>query len=158
MLYASLPLRISSTVRARRRSSDASSKSESASIVWTTLSSLSLRPHGELARTWMYIGLGAPWRRSPRPSPLLPTAPPAPLTPGVVWAAAETLTPSARFSRYIYVSTRDTGVQTPAGDSIAIFEDVGQGTLGEKLQLMTQEFTGLGQLKGMQFGEWLNAG
>ncbi|KAJ7318965.1 hypothetical protein DFH08DRAFT_1035388 [Mycena albidolilacea] len=58
-------------------------------------------------------------------------------------AAAETLTPSVRFSRYIYVSTRDTGVQTPAGDSIAIFENVGQGTPEEKLQLVTRVFAGL---------------
>jgi hypothetical protein len=35
------------------------------------------------------------------PSSLLPRAPPPPLTLGVVWAAAETLTPSVRFSRYI---------------------------------------------------------
>ncbi|KAJ7756106.1 hypothetical protein B0H14DRAFT_3896358 [Mycena olivaceomarginata] len=81
--------------------------------------------------------------------------------PGVVWTAAEILTPSARFSRYIYVSTRDTGVQMSAGDSIAIFENVGQGTPGEKLQLVTQMFTGLDQLRGMQFGgedQCLNAG
>ncbi|KAJ7883541.1 hypothetical protein B0H14DRAFT_3857363 [Mycena olivaceomarginata] len=162
-----------------RRSSDAASESESASVIWVPL------PHGELARTWMYIGLGATWQRSPHsrtatgstnkrkhylvrpsepqrqwtkahqdqhPSPLLLTAPPPPLTPGGVWAAAEILTPSARFSRYIYVSTRDTGVQTPAGDSIAIFDHVGQGTPGEKLQLVTQVFTGLDQLRGMQFG------
>jgi hypothetical protein len=52
-----------STVRARP---DFALESESASIAWTPLSSLSLRPHGELSRTWMYIGLGAPWQRSPR--------------------------------------------------------------------------------------------
>jgi hypothetical protein len=92
---------------------------------------------------------------------LLLTAPPPPLTPGVVWAAAEILTPSARFSRYIYVSTRDTGVQTPAGDSITIFENVGQGMPEEKLQLVTRVFAGLDYIRGMQFGgegECLNAG
>ncbi|KAJ6551301.1 hypothetical protein B0H19DRAFT_1073032 [Mycena capillaripes] len=37
--------------------------------------------------------------------------------------------PSARFSGlYIYVSNRNTGVQTPTEDSIAIFENVDQGT------------------------------
>jgi hypothetical protein len=55
------------------------------------------------------------------------------------------------------------GHTDPAGDSIAIFKNVGQGTPGEKLQLMTstQVFTGLDQLRGMQFGgedECLNAG
>ncbi|KAJ7878759.1 Lactonase, 7-bladed beta-propeller-domain-containing protein [Mycena olivaceomarginata] len=81
---------------------------------------------------------------------IIPANPPA----SAVWAAAEILIPppSARFGQYIYVSNRNTGVQTPTGDSIAIFENVGQGTPGEKLQLVTQVFTGLDQIRGMQFG------
>ncbi|KAJ7883517.1 hypothetical protein B0H14DRAFT_3857350 [Mycena olivaceomarginata] len=57
--------------------------------------------------------------------------------PGAVWAAAEILTPSACFSRYNYVLTRNT-----------------DGTPEEKLQL--------DQIRGMQFGgeddEYLIAG
>jgi len=70
---------------------------------------------------------------------------------------------SAAFpSQYIYVSNRNTGVQAPAGDSIAIFENVDQGTPRERLQLVKQVFTGLDQIRGMQFGgesdEFLIAG
>ncbi|KAF7369139.1 putative isomerase YbhE [Mycena venus] len=92
---------------------------------------------------------------------IIPANPPA----GAVWAAAEILIPppSARFpSQYIYVSNRNTGVQTPTGDSIAIFENVDQGTPKERLQLVTQVFTGLDQIRGMEFGgeddEYLIAG
>ncbi|KAJ6598372.1 Lactonase, 7-bladed beta-propeller-domain-containing protein [Mycena vulgaris] len=92
---------------------------------------------------------------------IIPANPPA----GAVWAAAEILIPppSARFSKqYIYVSNRNTGVQAPAGDSIAIFENVAQGTPKERLQLVTQVFTGLDQIRGMEFGgeadEYLIAG
>ncbi|KAJ7678065.1 Lactonase, 7-bladed beta-propeller-domain-containing protein [Mycena polygramma] len=90
---------------------------------------------------------------------------PANAPANAVWAAGEILIPaqSAQFpSQYIYVSNRNTGVQTPTGDSIAIFENVDQGTATEHLQLVTQVFTGLDQIRGMQFGgdndEYLIAG
>ncbi|KAJ7282251.1 Lactonase, 7-bladed beta-propeller-domain-containing protein [Mycena rebaudengoi] len=92
---------------------------------------------------------------------IIPGNPP----PGAVWAAAEILIPppSARFpTQYVYVSNRNTGVQTPTGDPIAIFENVEQGTPRERLQLVTQVFTGLHQIRGMEFGaaddEYLIAG
>jgi len=92
---------------------------------------------------------------------IIPANPPA----SAVWAAAEILIPppSDQFpSQYIYVSNRNTGVQTPTGDSIAIFENLDQGTPRERLQLVTQVFTGLDQIRGMQFGgeddEYLIAG
>ncbi|KAF8217825.1 Lactonase, 7-bladed beta-propeller-domain-containing protein [Mycena galopus ATCC 62051] len=92
---------------------------------------------------------------------IIPANPP----PGAVWAAGEILIPppSARFpTQYIYVSNRNTGVQTPTGDSIAIFENVDQGTPRERLQLVTQVFTGLDQIRGMELGaaddEYLIAG
>ncbi|KAJ7040655.1 Lactonase, 7-bladed beta-propeller-domain-containing protein [Mycena alexandri] len=94
---------------------------------------------------------------------IIPTNPPPPA--GAVWAAAEILIPppSARFPKqYIYVSNRNTGVQAPSGDSIAIFENVDQGTRRERLQLVAQVFTGLDQIRGMEFGgegdEYLIAG
>jgi hypothetical protein len=66
---------------------------------------------------------------------VIPANPP----PRAVWAATEILIPppSARFSRYIYISNRNAGVQTPTGDSIAVFENLMQGTPQEKLQLVT---------------------
>ncbi|KAJ7725742.1 Lactonase, 7-bladed beta-propeller-domain-containing protein [Mycena olivaceomarginata] len=92
---------------------------------------------------------------------IIPANPP----PGAVWAAAEILIPppSARFpTQYIYVSNRNTGVQTLTGDSIAIFKNMEQGTPRERLQLVTQVFTGLDQIRGMEFGaaddEYLIAG
>ncbi|KAJ7489308.1 Lactonase, 7-bladed beta-propeller-domain-containing protein [Mycena latifolia] len=92
---------------------------------------------------------------------IIPANPPA----GAVWAAAEILIPppSECFPKqYIYVSNRNTGVQSPVGDSIAIFENLDQGTPKERLQLVTQVFTGLDQIRGMEFGgeadEYLIAG
>ncbi|KAJ7100693.1 Lactonase, 7-bladed beta-propeller-domain-containing protein [Mycena belliarum] len=92
---------------------------------------------------------------------IIPSNPPA----SAQWAAAEILIPppSPRFSKqYIYVSNRNTGVQTPTGDSIAIFENLDQGTPKERLHLVTQVFTGLDQIRGMEFGgeddEYLIAG
>ncbi|KAJ7220583.1 Lactonase, 7-bladed beta-propeller-domain-containing protein [Mycena pura] len=76
--------------------------------------------------------------------------------PTAVWAAAEILIPppSKRFGEYIYVSNRNTG--------IAIFENLDQGTPRERLQLVRQVFTGLDQIRGMEFGgednEYLIAG
>ena len=47
---------------------------------------------------------------------------------------------------FIYVSNRNTGVQDPRGDSIAIFR------IQPKLQLVGHVFTGLDQIRGMEFG------
>ncbi|KAJ7197006.1 Lactonase, 7-bladed beta-propeller-domain-containing protein [Mycena pura] len=91
---------------------------------------------------------------------IIPANPP----PTAVWAAAEILIPplSKRFGEYIYVSNRNTGVQTPTGDSVAIFENLEQGTPRERLHLVRQVFTGLDQIRGMEFGgeddEYLIAG
>ena len=89
---------------------------------------------------------------------IIPANPP----PTAVWAAAEILIPPKRFGKYIYVSNHNTGVQTPTGDSIAIFENLDQGTPRERLQLVRQAFTGLVQIRGMEFGgednEYLIAG
>ena len=54
---------------------------------------------------------------------------------------------------YIYVSNRNKGIQDARGDSIAIFEHVNVGTPEEELLLVKQVFTGLGQIRGMQFGK-----
>ncbi|KAF7324747.1 putative isomerase YbhE [Mycena kentingensis (nom. inval.)] len=91
---------------------------------------------------------------------IIPSNPPT----TAVWAAGEILIPppTARFPReYIYVSNRNTGTQTPEGDSIAIFENVDKGTARERLQLVKQVFTGLDQIRGMEFspdGAFLVAG
>lgn len=61
--------------------------------------------------------------------------------------------PTRRFPvPYIYVSNRNTGVQDPRGDSIAIFEHVNLGTKSEGLKLVNQVFTGIDQIRGMEFG------
>ncbi|KAH9475871.1 hypothetical protein JR316_0011431 [Psilocybe cubensis] len=76
-------------------------------------------------------------------------------SPGALWAGAEILIPppTAAFpTPYIYVSNRNTGTQTPTGDSIAIFEHVNQGQPNEGLVLVNQVFTGLDQIRGMEFG------
>jgi len=76
--------------------------------------------------------------------------------PGAIWAAAEILipNPTQRFpTPYIYVSNRNTGTELdPRGDSVAIFELLNKGTKNEKLQLVKQIFTGLEQIRGMEFG------
>ncbi|KAL9709508.1 hypothetical protein Ac2012v2_007245 [Leucoagaricus gongylophorus] len=76
--------------------------------------------------------------------------------PGAVWAAAEILIPkpTKRFpTPYIYVSNRNTGTELdPRGDSVAIFELLDKGTKNERLQLVKQIFTGLEQIRGMEFG------
>ncbi|TFK34616.1 Lactonase, 7-bladed beta-propeller-domain-containing protein [Crucibulum laeve] len=82
---------------------------------------------------------------------ILPPNPPA----GAMFAAGEILipAPTTKFpTPYIYVSNRNTGVQDPRGDSIAIFEHVNQGTSSEGLKLVNQVFTGLDQVRGMEFG------
>ncbi|KAJ3568490.1 hypothetical protein NP233_g5669 [Leucocoprinus birnbaumii] len=76
--------------------------------------------------------------------------------PGAVFAAAEILIPkpTKRFPKpYIYVSNRNTGTELdPRGDSVAIFELLDKGTKNERLNLIQQVFTGLNQIRGMEFG------
>lgn len=74
---------------------------------------------------------------------------------GAVFAAAEILIPSPTYEfpiPYIYVSNRNTGVLDSRGDTIAIFEHVNKGQANEGLQLVQQVYTGLDQIRGMQFG------
>jgi len=89
---------------------------------------------------------------------IIPANPPA----GSVWQAAEILipVPTSKFKTpYIYVSNRNTGtVLDPRGDSIAIFEHVNEGKSNEGLKLVTQVFTGLDQIRGMEFGLQSNGG
>ncbi|KAF8960657.1 Lactonase, 7-bladed beta-propeller-domain-containing protein [Flammula alnicola] len=73
---------------------------------------------------------------------IIPPNPPA----GALWAGAEVLipAPTAKFPvPYIYVSN-------PTGDSIAIFEHA--------LVLVKQVFTGLDQIRGMEFGNEAQGG
>lgn len=89
---------------------------------------------------------------------IIPPNPPA----GAAFAAAEILIPppTAKFPvPYIYVSNRNTGVQDPRGDSIAIFEHINATrTTKEGLQLVTQVYTGLDQIRGMEIGNNENGG
>lgn len=92
---------------------------------------------------------------------ITPPNPPA----GAKFAAAEILIPptSPRFPvPYIYVSNRNTGNLDPRGDTIAIFEHVNKDRRDERLQLIQQVYTGLDQIRGMEFGpdpyEFLAAG
>lgn len=75
---------------------------------------------------------------------------------GSKFAAAEILipNPTKQFPQpYIYVSNRNIGTELdPRGDSIAIFELVNKGKDNESLQLVNQVFTGLDQIRGMEFG------
>ncbi|KAF9044470.1 putative isomerase YbhE [Panaeolus papilionaceus] len=74
---------------------------------------------------------------------------------GAKWAAAEVLIPppTRRFPiPYIYVSNRNVANNSPQGDSIAIFEHVNKGKRNEGLKLVKQVFTGLNQIRGMEFG------
>lgn len=78
---------------------------------------------------------------------IIPPNPPA----GSSFAAAEILIPepTAEYpTPYIYTSNRNTGVQDPRGDTIAIFENV-----NNKLVLRNQVYTGLDQIRGMMSGE-----
>ncbi|KAF8954803.1 Lactonase, 7-bladed beta-propeller-domain-containing protein [Flammula alnicola] len=88
---------------------------------------------------------------------IIPPNPPA----GALWAGAEVLipAPTAKFPvPYIYVSNRNKGSQTARGDSIAIFEHVNQGKPNEGLVLVKQVFTGLDQVRGMEFGNEAHGG
>ncbi|KAI0682204.1 putative isomerase YbhE [Earliella scabrosa] len=74
---------------------------------------------------------------------------PSGLPQGAMMAAGEILLTEAspKFPEpFIYVSNRNTGVQDPRGDSIAIFR------IQPKLQLVGHVFTGLDQIRGMEFG------
>lgn len=65
-------------------------------------------------------------------------------------AAAEILLPiiTPEFNGdFIFVSNRNTGVQDPRGDAITIFNRLPFG----KLELRDYVFTGLDQIRGMQF-------
>jgi hypothetical protein len=80
---------------------------------------------------------------------IIPANPP----PNSSYAGAEVLIPptSEKFPKpYIYTSNRNVGVQDPSGvgDSIAIFEHTKEG----KLKLVNQVFTGIDQIRGMEFG------
>ena len=75
--------------------------------------------------------------------------PPDPVE-GAAMAAAEILIPavSDTFSgSFIYTSNRNTGVQDPRGDAITIFERGQFGTV----EIVGYVFTGLDQIRGMQF-------
>ncbi|KAF5340449.1 hypothetical protein D9758_013555 [Tetrapyrgos nigripes] len=91
---------------------------------------------------------------------IVPQDPP----PGALWAAAEILIPkpTPQFPvPYIYVSNRNTGIPdaTGKGDSIAIFEHVHGDAANEgSLKLVTQVFTGLQQVRGIQIGLEENGG
>ncbi|KAF8347450.1 Lactonase, 7-bladed beta-propeller-domain-containing protein [Amanita rubescens] len=82
---------------------------------------------------------------------ITPPNPPA----AAQFAAAEILIPppSPQFPiPYIYVSNRNTGGLDPQGDTIAIFEHVNKDESNEGLQLIQQVYTGLDQIRGMEFG------
>ncbi|KAH9896868.1 putative isomerase YbhE [Cubamyces lactineus] len=71
------------------------------------------------------------------------------LPQGAAMAGAEILItePSAHFPEpFVYVSNRNTGVQDPRGDAIAIFR------LEPRLSLVGFVYTGLDQIRGMQLG------
>ncbi|KAF5390981.1 hypothetical protein D9757_004002 [Collybiopsis confluens] len=86
---------------------------------------------------------------------------PSGLPTGAAMAAAEILIPepTAKFPvPYVYVSNRNTGVQDPRGDAIAIFRHVNAGRPNEGLELVTEVFTGLDQIRGMEIGLESNGG
>ncbi|KAL1741148.1 Lactonase, 7-bladed beta-propeller-domain-containing protein [Schizophyllum fasciatum] len=74
---------------------------------------------------------------------------------GSAWGAGEILIPEptdAFPTPYIYVSNRNVGNATdPRGDTIAIFEHVNKGEGGEELKLVNQFYTGISQVRGMEF-------
>ncbi|KAF9235472.1 Lactonase, 7-bladed beta-propeller-domain-containing protein [Melanogaster broomeanus] len=78
---------------------------------------------------------------------IIPPDPPA----GSTFKAGEILIPEPTADYpvpYIYTSNRNTGVQDSRGDTIAIFENV-----GNNLVLRNQVYTGLDQIRGMMSGE-----
>jgi hypothetical protein len=89
---------------------------------------------------------------------IIPPNPPA----GATFAAAEILIPAPTTDfpvPYIYVSNRNTGTQDPRGDTIAIFERSSTpNSDGSLLTLIAQVYTGLDQIRGMEFGPADNGG
>lgn len=86
---------------------------------------------------------------------ITPPNPPA----GAAFAAAEILIPppTPKFPvPYIYVSNRNTGTQDPQGDTIAIYERTPNSQ--DALTLVTHVYTGLDQIRGMEFGLETNGG
>ena len=71
---------------------------------------------------------------------------------GAIFAAAEVLIPPPNRvfdSTLVYASNRNTGTSNdPRGDSVAVLSLAPDGTL----QIVNQFFTGLQQVRGMQFG------
>lgn len=77
------------------------------------------------------------------------------------WFAAELLIPPTTDEfpiPYIYASNRNianrgpSGDHDPRGDPIAIFEHVGKGTANETLELIAEVYTGLEELRGVEYG------
>lgn len=81
---------------------------------------------------------------------------------GAAFAAAEILIPppTPNFPiPYIYVSNRNIGTPDPRGDTIAIFERTSTPNCkGSLLTLVAQVYTGLDQIRGMEFGPAKNGG
>jgi hypothetical protein len=89
---------------------------------------------------------------------------------GAQFAAAEILYPgrlNGSTEDFVYVSNRNVGVPDPRGDSIAIFQHISGSQVGtaratsrrkfrranEELNLVTQFFTGLQQVRSMAFSD-----
>lgn len=58
---------------------------------------------------------------------------------------------------YVYVSNRNTGTQDPRGDTIAVYQR-NTGSKNAGLTLVSQVYTGLNQIRGMEFGRADNGG
>ena len=72
------------------------------------------------------------------------------LPAGAAMAAGEILIPSishAFSGSYVYVSNRNTGVQDPRGDAIAIYSREKNGSVS----FVNYVFTGIDQIRGMEF-------
>lgn len=85
---------------------------------------------------------------------IIPPNPPA----GSAFAAGEILIPppTAKFPiPYIYVSNRNTGKQDPRGDAINVYQRTNTSV---PLKLVAQVYTGLDQVRGMEFGREENGG
>ncbi|KZS89151.1 putative isomerase YbhE [Sistotremastrum niveocremeum HHB9708] len=76
------------------------------------------------------------------------TTPPGVNTTNGTYHAAELLFPKPNLlfpQEFLYVSNRDTGIPDPRGDSVAIFAT-------NPLRFVTQVYTGLDQIRGMELG------
>ena len=72
------------------------------------------------------------------------------LPAGAAMAAGEILIPSINHAfsgSYVYVSNRNTGVQDPRGDAIAIYSREKNGSVS----FVDYVFTGIDQIRGMEF-------